>query len=224
MKYLNKNLYKNFITFFFFVNLLSFSACSIASITSYTNQCKNHANIKINVKRYVNSQYSRRKFLRLGIFPFSVPANFSSYSVDRADYGTLLAQELQPTLLSLDVFSTAELLDYNDWSNKKQEFFSNNIKAIEIGKNLGLDFIVVGAMSPNNFVDKMTVYSKIIDVNTGITIFYGETTGINEKFENKNFLNANFNSKSDPSDLMLDRLTNTTMRCHGNLILNSISK
>ena len=217
MKYLNKKFYKILNSCFLFIFLISFTACAFIDITE-NETCKNHANINIKLKKYLTDRYKSKNLVRLGIFPFSVPANFTAKSLDKLDYGTMLAQKLQPTLLSLGIFQTAELLDYQEWSGKKEEFFSNNLLAIEIGKNIGLDFIVVGYLAPYNHIEKMTVYSKIIDVNTGMTVFYGETTAYN------NYLNERKEKASfglieyKPSDFKLDDFTDKLMQCHSDLV------
>lgn len=221
MKYLNKNFNKILNFCFLFIFLISFAACAFIDITD-KETCKNHANININLKKYITSRYANKNLIRLGIFPFSVPANFTAKNLDRLDYGTILAQKLQPTLLALGLFSTSELLEYSEWSGKKQEFFSDNLLAIEIGKNIGLDFIVVGYLAPQNHIEKMTLYSKVIDVNSGMTVFYGETVAYN------NYLNERKN-KADfglieykPSDFKLNEFTDSLMQCHGNFVRKNL--
>lgn len=217
MKYLHKNL----IVVILIINLISLTACSILDITQ-KDPCNNHTNINMNLKKYVTTRYTKKKFIRLGIFPFSVPANLTSSSQDRPDFGMVLAQKLQPQILSSGVFTTAEVLNYSEWSGKKQEFFSNNLLAIEIGRNIGLDFIVVGYLAPQNHIEKMTVYTKIIDVNTGITLFYGETTATNTNTPSEKRFWQNYSKEYSPNNFKLDEFTNVLMICHGNMVAKHI--
>ncbi len=68
----------------------------------------------------------------------------------------------------------------------------------------------------------MTLYSKVIDVNSGMTVFYGETVAYN------NYLNERKN-KADfglieykPSDFKLDKFTDSLMQCHGNFVRKNL--
>lgn len=217
MKYLNKN----FTILVMLITLISFCSCAVLDITE-SQPCKNHTNINTNLKKYITKRYLNKKLLRLGIFPFSVPANFTAKSLDRLDFGIVIAQKLQPYLLSSNLFTTVELLDYPEWSGKKQEFFANNLQAIEIARNIGLDFVVLGYLSPQNHIEQMTVYSKIIDVNTGITVYYGETTAFNEYLKERKSLKAALTTQYQPSDFRIDDLTQTLMTCHGKAVIRSI--
>lgn len=192
------------------------TACSFLD-SFETNECKNRASINVELEKYVTKRFSKKELVRFGIMPISVPANFTAKSLDNPDFGVILAQKLQSYLLSASIFSTVEMISKPEWPTKKEEFFSNNLTALSIAKNSGLDVVLLGYLTPQTNLKEMTLYTKIIDVNMGVTLFYGETTVYNSHF-NENTLTTMF-KKRNPSDFNYSKLTDDLISCHSNFIL-----
>ncbi len=213
MKHLIINIKKVFI-----VSILLFgTACSVLD-TFNGNECKNRASIDIDLKKYVSKRFPKKDLVRFGIMPLSVPANFTAKSLDNPDFGVILAQKLQSYLLPSGLFSTVEIISKPEWPGKKEEFFSNNLTALSIAKNSGLDIVLLGYLAPQTNLKEMTLYTKIIDVRMGITLFYGETTIYNSHFNETTF--EKMFKKRDPSDFNHTKLTDDLIACHSSFILN----
>lgn len=220
MNYLLKNIKKSFSLLVLSVSfLILLSACSTTYDTPKATGCKNRASISINLKNYVKKRYKKEKFVRLGIMPISIPENFSARRIDDQDFGEILSHKYQYYLLRSGVFSSVELIQKPEWPGKKEEFFGSNVTAITIARHMGLDFVMLGYLSPKRSIKEMAISSKIIDVNTGVTVFYGETSVENQNYDQDLF--SRFFNKKDPSDFKFGEMTDNLIACQSKMMVNS---
>ena len=155
-----------------------FSACSWVSRQTYGyvgEQCKSRAYIDNRLPEFITQRFGRKSQTRLGIIPFTVPANFSGWGTGKADWGYDLAVATHQELLSSGEIPVIEVLDRRDWPGKSEEFSSGNFGAIQAARNAGFDLVLVGQLEPIRSSDSLAVLSKVIDTESGITVWYGRT-------------------------------------------------
>ena len=157
----------------------------------------------------------------MAVIPYSTPANLSRQSDQRPGLSNLLAWQIQSELLRSAELPIVEVLNRQDWPGKKDEFFTGNYGAITQARAAGYDIILVGVLEPTNSIDKMTVYTKVIEVESGITIWYAQTSA--QSFENKrNRVASNLHiTRREPDQMRyIQTLTNTLANCVVFSILN----
>jgi hypothetical protein len=113
--------------------------------------------------------------VRVGVIPFDVPANLSARSGQMTGLGNQLAWAVHRQLLASEVFPILEVFNREDWPRKKEQFFTGNFGALQLAKEAGYDIIVVGYLEPITRLDTWVVHTKIIEVDSGTTIWYGSS-------------------------------------------------
>lgn len=157
---------------------LSLTRCSLVSRKTFEltgEECKTHAYIQNDLNEYITSRFGSRSQARLGIIPFTVQANFSGWGNNKPDWGYDLATMLHQKLLASGEIKIAEVLDRRDWPGKAEEFFAGNFGAIQAARNAGYDLVLVGFQEKLRNVADLSIITKIIDTESGITVWYGKT-------------------------------------------------
>jgi len=111
----------------------------------------------------------------MAIIPFSTPANFAWQGPQRQGLGHEIAWRFQSEFLTQGTLPIVEVFGREDWPGKSEEFFKGNFGAIAQAREAGYDFVMVGLVEPMRVADTITVHSKIIDADAGITVWYGTT-------------------------------------------------
>jgi hypothetical protein len=124
----------------------------------------------------MDQRFTPKSPVRTGVIPFVVPANLSARSDQQPGLGNELAWATHRKLLETGVFPVIEVLNRQDWPRKNEEFFSGNFGALAFARDAGYDLIVVGYLDPLVRLDTWTVHTKIIEVASGITLWYGTST------------------------------------------------
>ncbi len=158
--------------------LASANSCSFVSRQTFEltgDECKTHAYIDNNLEEYITSRFGSKSQARLGIIPFSVQANFSSWGQNKPDWGYDLAAMLHQQILATGKVRIAEVLDRRDWPGKSEEFFSGNFGAIQAARSAGFDLVLVGFQETLKNSADLSISTKIIDTESGITVWYGKT-------------------------------------------------
>lgn len=151
------------------------ASCSYLE-SRYGETCKSRAHIKQDIHTYLSARYDRNAPVRVGIIPFSVPANFTTIDNELPGVERQLAWSMQAELLSSELFPIVEVLQRDDWPGKKDDFFAGNHGALTMARDAGYDVVLVGFLEPLKSLDTWTVHSKLMDTDGGITIWYGTTT------------------------------------------------
>ncbi len=138
--------------------------------------CKTRAYIKTDLEGYINQRFTAKSPVRVGVIPFSVPANLANRGDQMPGLDNQFAWELQRKLLATELFPIIEGLDRQDWPGKKEEFFSGNFGALAYARDAGYDMIVVGYMEPLHRLDTWTIHTKVIEVAGGTTLWFGTST------------------------------------------------
>jgi len=141
----------------------------------YAEPCKSHAYIAIDVRQYLNSRFNSNSQVRLGVVPYAVPANLSFRSTQDPGLGFDLAREIQSELLPTGTVPIVEVFNRTDWPAKNEEFFTGSFGAIALARDAGYDLVMTGYVEPLRSLDTMAAYTKIIEVESGITVYYGKS-------------------------------------------------
>lgn len=142
----------------------------------YAEPCKSRAFIGANLADYISTRFNRNAPVRLAIVPYSVPANLSFAGAERPGLGSDIAQRLQSELLPTGLVPIVEVFNRQDWPAKKDEFFRGNFNALQMARDAGYDLVMVGNIQPQRSMDSFTAQTKVIEVESGTTVFYGEST------------------------------------------------
>ncbi len=165
------------------VCVIVMTLASVASLTSCAylknrtmEQCKTHAYVETVVEDYVSRRYDSNAPVRLGIIPFVVPANLTQKPFQYRGMGNELAYQVHTRFLNRGTIPIVEVLNREDWPGKKDEFYTGNFGALSQAREAGYDLILVGIIDSYNPYAEATASTKLIEVETGVTLWYGKTT------------------------------------------------
>jgi len=136
-------------------------------------QCKNRAYIHIPVEEYINERYSSSPLVRVALVPFEVPASFSRNIAGWMNFQEEITQSLHVKLLESGKFQLLEI--FKTHPLRKDDFITGNYEITELAKQAGYDLLLVGQVGNLSGVTQLSGTAKLIDVNTGITVWYGQS-------------------------------------------------
>lgn len=180
------------------LTLLLASGCSLIQ-DRFQESCQSHAYTQTIITDYIATRYTPRSPVRIGVVPASAPSNMSPYTTEQPGAGNQLSQRIQQDLLNYGELPIVEVLNRNDWPGKKEEFFSGNFGAIRMGREAGYDMILVSFIEPQRSLDALSAYTKVIDTESGVTLYYGKSTVITERDDLRNAVVPFGLMKRDPS-------------------------
>ena len=138
--------------------------------------CNTHAWVRTDLESYVYQHFKGGQQARVGVFPFMSQANIADKSDGFRGLGTQIAWGVQRELLATEVFPVVQMLAKEDWAGQKNEFFTGNFSSVAFARDAGLDFILIGYVDWPARLDKWNIHTKLIDVHTGATLWYGTST------------------------------------------------
>ena len=162
--------------------ITSLSGCVVLR-ERYGEQCKMRAYVQNPLTDYITSRFQRSSPVRLAVIPFSTPANVAAYDNEHIGLGNELSYMVQAQLLQSGEVPMVEVLNRQDWPGKKEEFFTGNFGAIALAREAGYDLVLVGLVEPLAALNQMRAYGKLIDVENGVTVWYGETSASTNRNE-----------------------------------------
>lgn len=109
----------------------------------------------------------------MAIIPFSVAANLAAQNTEHQGIGEHLAWRTHQEFLQTAAVPMVEVLNRPDWPGKKDEFFSGNFGALTMARDAGYDLLLTGYVEPFRDLNQMTAHAKLIEVESGITLWYG---------------------------------------------------
>ncbi len=151
--------------------------------------------------------------VRMAVIPFSIPANLSNQGSERPGMGENLARMIHSQLLAHGEVPIVEVFNRKDWPSKKEEFFTGNFGAISISREAGYDLVMVGMIETMHGIDSITAYSKVIEPESGTTLWYGETTVSTRQKEWDRWLDNSWLKNRRPDQLYLDPMANRLAEC-----------
>jgi hypothetical protein len=102
----------------------------------------------------------------------------------------------------------------DDWPGKREEFWTGNFGALAQSREAGYDFVLVGFVDQMKSLDSMTVHSKIIDSDSGVTVWSGSTTVTTKKSQlDRGRFGDIFNHRIQPDQLYLEDMVSLAASC-----------
>lgn len=169
------------------VSLFFVQACSVARQVKQLaiDPCKNHAYTQMVLEDYLSRRFHSKSPVRIGIVPFSVPANFASSGSEAPGFDYEIARSVQQQLLAADIIPIVEMFNRLDWPGKKDEFFTGNHGAIAFARQAGFDLVLVGYVPAPSESQNLSAFVKVIEVESEITVYYGKSEVIMDHPEYK---------------------------------------
>ena len=175
--------------------------------------CNTRAYVRTDLAAYIDQRFTPKSPVRVGVIPFEVPANLSARSAQMPGLGNQLAWAVHRNLLATEVFPIIEVLNREDWPRKKEQFFTGNFGALQFARDAGYDMIVVGYLEPIYRLDTWNVHTKIIEVDSGTTVWYGSSkvyTNRSDMLEVSSFIGM---TDRRPDIYWNDKLLETVAQC-----------
>jgi len=136
--------------------------------------CKIHAYIYEPLWDVLSDQNDTVTPPRVGIIPFTVPANLTSTTTSTTGLGHELAWEIHQTLLQKQGQAIFEILNREDWPGKREEFYNGNFGGISQAYAAGYTYIIVGHLQPLTSLSKASLLIKVINVASHKSVSYIE--------------------------------------------------
>jgi TolB-like protein len=172
------------------VCLLSFvSGCALSQLPHKKESCKIQAYVDQTFVDYLDARFQKGNVPRLAIVPFDTQENFSPPMNPHLRFGNRLAQGFQQQFLARNEAIIVEVF-LRDWPGKRLDFTAGNFQAINYARDAGYDFVVVGFVEDIVNDLKIRVHTKIIDVDNGMTVWYGTTDVKSNARSSRGFLRA----------------------------------
>jgi hypothetical protein len=176
--------------------------------------CNSRAYLKEDIESYITSRFDSGAQVRMAIIPFSTPANLSWQNPQQQGLGRELAWKFQSEFLAAGSVPIVEVMNREDWPGKREEFWTGNFGALAQAREAGYDLVMVGNVDPMKTTDSLTIYSKIIDADAGVTIWSGATTVATKKQEiDRGRFGDIIAPKIRPDLLYLDEMINLAASC-----------
>jgi len=194
------------------LGVISLTLTSCAYLQRHViDDCKNRAFIGSNLRAFVSSRFHNPEAVRLGIIPFSSAANLSP------EIGRTLAMRIHQEMLPAGDVPLIEIFNRQDWPGKSEEFYSGNFGAISIAREANYDLVMVGMLAPMTRLDELVADIKIIEVDSGTTVYYGRSsfrTGDDDVTSN---LDSLWLAQRKPNALVTPMVVDKLARCavHG---------
>ncbi len=151
------------------------SSCSFLG-DSVGEACNTRAWVRTDLESFIYQHFKNGQQARVGVIPFISQANLADRYDGQTGLGTQMAWAVQRELLATEVFPVVQMLAHEDWPGRKQEFFAGNFGSLAFARDAGLDFVLIGYIDWPDRLDKWVVHTKLIDVHTGTTLWYGSST------------------------------------------------
>ena len=197
------------------VNILTLFILLTGTGCVYVNRqfgesCKTHAYAQTTIGDYITTRFQSKAPARMAIIPFAVPANLAGESDELPGLGLQVAWKIQSRFMKSGEVPIVEVLNRPDWPGKKDEFFSGSFGAISMARQAGYDLLMVGYLEPINSANTFKSYTRVIDTESGITIWSGETEAKTKKNQLHNLKSTFWLEDKVPSTVyyrdMIDKL------------------
>lgn len=194
-----------------FTNL---TGCGVVKIATYHQEvCKSHAYVQGDLADYITNRFHTEAPVRMAIVPFSVPVNLASSNQGMPDFGYTLAARAQREILKRDGVPIVEILARADWPGKAEEFFRGNFGAIAHARESDYDLVMVGVMERQRALNAATFFGKIIDVENGITVWFGKTTVESDPYPGMSLAYATGLADQRPDQIVSEELFDEGIQC-----------
>jgi hypothetical protein len=145
--------------------------------------CKTRAYVRTDLQGYISQLFTPNSPVRLGVIPFSAAATVAGRGDELLGIGNQIATTVQQELLRTQLFPIIEMLNRQDWPGKKEDFFSGNFAALAYSRDAGYDLMLVGYLEPMDRIDTYRLHTKLVEVESGTTLWFGTTTAVTNRHD-----------------------------------------
>ena len=175
--------------------------------------CNTRAYVRTDLPGFIDQRFKGGVTARMAVVPFVTQANFTAQNSELPGISDKLAWTVQRELLGYDTLPIIEVFNRQDWPGKKDDFFTGNFAALSLARSAGYDLILLGYLERISRLDEWTIHTKIIDVDSGTTLWYGTsrvTTNRHDMYEVSGF----FGVTSQRSDMLYtEQMVNEAGHC-----------
>gem|GEM_PF-708022 len=187
---------------------------SCAMLFRHTGEtCTTRAYVRTDIPAFIDQRFKGGVTARMAVIPFVTQANFTAQNSELPGISDQLGWTTQRELLAYDTLPIVEVFNRQDWPGKKDDFFTGNFGALSLARTAGYDLVLVGYLDRLYRLDEWTIHTKIIDVDSGTTLWYGTSrvvTNRHDMFE----VSGTFGITSQRSDMLYtEAMVNEAGRC-----------
>lgn len=194
------------------LTLCAYTLVGCSTLYLHEETCKSHAYVNVGLQDHISKRFDSSAPVRMAIIPFSVPANLAG-GFGRIGYHEQLAHSLHQELLRCSDLPIVEIFNRQDWPGKSQEYYTGNFGALAQAREAGYDLVMVGVVEsllPNR---GLTISSKVIDVDGGITLWYGRTVIDHYTPDFRHVANVLELTERRPDLMYIQSMTDEAVRC-----------
>ncbi len=198
-----------------YLTLLLLSLAAGCSLTRHyvMDPCNSRAYVRTVIPDYLSTRFQTNAPVRVAVVPFSVPANVAGINNEVPGLGNELAWKVHERFVDSNVFPIVEVFNRQDWPRKKEEFHTGNFGAIASARDAGYDLVFVGNVDPIRSLDELSATTKLIETESGTTIWFGKTTARSDARAMNQTLSSYYLADRVPSTLDLPGLEEDLSRC-----------
>lgn len=145
------------------------------------DDCNTRAYVRTDIPGFIDQRFKGGTTARMAVIPFVAQANFTAQNSELPGVSDQLAWSVHRELLGYDTLPIIEVFNRQDWPGKKDDFFTGNFGALTLARDAGYDLVLVGYLERIVRLDEWTVHTKIIDVDSGTTLWYGTSRITNNR-------------------------------------------
>ena len=150
--------------------IVAITGCNALKWPVEPEQCKVRTYINYPLRTYISARYGDKNPVRTMILPFVVPESFTGANQDIPNFGKEIAAEFAAQLREAGVLPIVELYNVDRWPGRREDFSTGNFQAINLARNAGFDFLLVGYLEDLKADDTFNVQIKLIDISNNITL------------------------------------------------------
>lgn len=219
--YFKHTLYAIILTLASAATFLSCSTIGKQIDAYYPEECKTHAYMQNELPFYISRRFHNKSPVRMAIIPFASPVNVAGSSDEMPGLGMDLVRQLHGEFLRSGEVPIVEIFNRKDWPGKKEDFYSGNYGALRMARDADYDLVMVGNINPMNGLDNLSVETRIMEAESGISIWYGQST-IDSPRDLHNELKSDiWLEKRRPDRLPIKTMTNKLARCIADGVINA---
>ena len=207
------------VTFLTLGVMVFFAGCSTLQLQT-EEDCKYRAYLRTPVDIYISKRFPKDAPVRVGILPFSVPANLSGQGDEVPGLGNELAWRVKEELLSTGILPIVEVLSRQTWPGKRAEFHTGNFEAIEMARNAGYDLVFIGNVERLTSLDSLSAQGKLIETDSGMTVWSGTSTALTNRNDRETMRPHAFFLKREPNKSYTRLLTDELAMCIRKNLMN----
>ena len=120
--------------------------------------------------------------------PFWVGETFSANMSKEYDLGDDLARSFQRELIRTEEIPIVEIFHKDRSAIQKGDYRDGNYQALMFARAAGYDLLLLGELLPPTDAGTLVVNTKVINVESGVTLWAGQTTYTSYRREQREML------------------------------------